>query len=58
MAALARKVGMISVPNRLTVARAVGAQAEWWFKWGLTRLMGETRYHNLRHLVRSRGRAA
>ena len=49
----ARRIN-ISPDRKLTLMRAIGAYGEWWSKWCLTRLLGEAKYHDLRHFLRRR----
>lgn len=51
---LAHSVTNITLPRPPSAARIISAGAEWWLKWTLARLLGEERYHDLRHALRSR----
>jgi SAM-dependent methyltransferase len=53
-ASLRHDVRQISLDKPVTALRALGTNCEWWFKWALSRLLGETRYHNLRQVLRPR----
>jgi SAM-dependent methyltransferase len=56
LTALAHAVRQIRLETPVTPLRAVGTNCEWGFKWALSRLLGETRYHNIRQLLRPRYR--
>jgi SAM-dependent methyltransferase len=54
IASLRRAARQINVAEKLTPMRAVAAYSEWWFKWACTRMLGESKYHDVRHLLRPR----
>jgi SAM-dependent methyltransferase len=56
IASLRRAAGRISVtPDRsLRLTKTIGAHGEWWLKWGLARLLGEAKYHDIRHFLKRR----
>jgi SAM-dependent methyltransferase len=53
-ASLRDAVRRIRLDKPVTLVRALSAHGEWWLKWSLSRLLGEPRYHDFRHLVRPR----
>jgi SAM-dependent methyltransferase len=53
-ASLRRAVRQIRLDKPTSFLRAAGAHGEWWLKWTMSRLIGETRYHDLRHRLRPR----
>ena len=54
LASLRRAAKEIKLVGRVTMMRAVAAYAEWLGKWALCRVLGERKYHGLRHFVRPR----
>jgi len=54
LASLRRAASEIKLVRKVTMTRAVAAYGEWWGKWALSGLLGERKYHDLRHLVRPR----
>jgi SAM-dependent methyltransferase len=51
---LGTAVTQIKLKQSPTVIRALSAHGEWWLKWSAARLLGERRYHDIRHHIRPR----
>jgi SAM-dependent methyltransferase len=54
MAALGEMAGRITLKRPPTLIRTLSAHGEWWTKWFFARLLGERRYHDVRHFIRPR----
>jgi SAM-dependent methyltransferase len=54
VASLGEAVRQIRLNKPVTLTRALGAHGEWWVKRCFSRLLGEQRYHDIRHFVRPR----
>jgi SAM-dependent methyltransferase len=54
LAALGESVRQVRLNKPVSLVRALSAHGEWWLKWTVSSLLGERRYHDLRHFVRPR----
>jgi SAM-dependent methyltransferase len=54
MAALGKLAGAITLKYPPSLVRTLSAYGEWWTKWMFARLLGERRYHDVRHFIRPR----